>query len=247
MPLLEIKNLHTSIGKREILKGVNLTIEAGTTHVIMGPNGSGKSTLSNVIVGNPLYQVSEGEILFKGKNLVEMTPDIRANEGVFMAFQNPVEVEGVSYASFLKQALNAKRAYLNLPPLDAMHFLKHIKMRAEALNISNDLLKRFLNVGFSGGEKKRMETLQMAVLEPDFCILDELDSGLDVDALKEVSVGVNLMKEKQRAFLLITHYEKLLEYVKPDFVHILKDGRLVQSGGKELADKVYKEGFGVFE
>ncbi len=247
MALLEIKDLCARIGDKPILKNFSLTIEEGTVHAIMGPNGSGKSTLSNVIAGNPLYEVTDGSILFKGKNLLDMTPDERANEGIFMAFQMPVEIEGVSYASFLKQALAAKMEYLGQPALDAVHFLKRLKVRAQALDVPDDLLKRFVNVGFSGGEKKRMETLQMAVLEPDFCILDELDSGLDIDSLRIVAQGVNIMKqEANRSFLLITHYQKLLEYIVPDYVHIVADGHVLKTGGKELALEVEKTGYAAY-
>ena len=243
MSLLEIKNLHARVGDKEILKGLTLTIEPGTVHAIMGPNGSGKSTLSNVIAGNPAYEITEGEIWFKGKNLLELRTDERANEGIFLGFQYPVEIPGVSYASFLKQALVSKKKYLHEKPLDAVQFIKRLKVRAQALGISDDMLKRPVNVGFSGGEKKRLETLQMGFLEPDFCILDEMDSGLDIDALRIVGQGVSIMREPHRSFLLITHYQRLLDYIVPDVIHIMVDGRIVDTGDKSLALKLEEKGY----
>lgn len=243
MALLEIKNLHARVGDKEILKGLSLTIEPGTVHAIMGPNGSGKSTLSNVIAGHPAYEVTAGEICFKGKNLLDMRTDERANEGVFLGFQYPVEIPGVSYAAFLKQALISKKKYFGEKPLDPVQFIKRLKVRAQALGISDDMLKRPVNVGFSGGEKKRLETLQMGFLEPDFCILDEMDSGLDIDALRVVGQGVSIMREPHRSFLLITHYQRLLDYIVPDVIHIMVDGRIVETGDKSLALKLEEKGY----
>lgn len=247
MSFLEIKDLHASVGEKEILKGVNLTMNAGEVHVIMGPNGSGKSTLSNVIAGHPAYRVSQGTILFKGQDLLSMTPDERANSGVFLAFQTPTELPGVGTALFLKTALNAKQKFLGKPPLDAVQFMKRLKMRAQALGITDEMLKRPVNVGFSGGEKKRMETFQMAFLEPDFCILDEMDSGLDIDALRVVSDGINVLREPQRSFLMITHFQRLLEYVEPDYIHIMVNGKIVRSGDKTLAAHLEEKGYEEFK
>ena len=244
--LLEIKNLHAKVGDKEILKGLNLTIEAGEVHAIMGPNGCGKSTLSAVIAGNPAYIVTEGEILFKGENLLKMTPDERANKGVFLAFQHPIELPGVGLAQFLKTALNAKRKADGKEPIDAVAFMKYMNVRATALGITNEMLKRPVNVGFSGGEKKRLETFQMAMLEPDFCILDEMDSGLDVDALKVVGQGVSVMREKHRSFMIITHHDDLLQYVKPDKVSIMRDGVVVKTAGAELVEQVEASGYDNF-
>ncbi|MBR4927001.1 MAG: Fe-S cluster assembly ATPase SufC, partial [Alphaproteobacteria bacterium] len=227
MALLEIKNLWAKAGEKEILKNFSLTINEGEIHAIMGPNGSGKSTLSNVIAGHPAYEVTSGSITFKGQDLLAMRPDERANSGVFLAFQYPTELPGVGTALFLKTAINAKRKYLGLPELDAAQFMRRLKTRATALEVSDEMLKRSVNTGFSGGEKKKMETFQMAFLEPDFCILDEMDSGLDIDALRIVSNGVNVMREPHRSFLLITHYQKLLDYIVPDFVHVMVDGHIV--------------------
>lgn len=247
MSFLEIKDLHAAVGDKEILKGVDLTINAGEVHAIMGPNGSGKSTLSNVIAGHPAYQVTQGSILFKGKNLLEMTADERANTGVFLAFQTPTELPGVSTALFLKTALNAKRKFLNQDPLDAVQFMKRLKTRSKALEITDEMLKRSVNVGFSGGEKKRMETFQMAFLEPEFCILDEMDSGLDIDALRVVSDGINVLREPNRSFLMITHFQRLLEYVTPDFIHIMVNGKIVRSGDKSLALHLEEKGYEEFK
>ena len=247
MSLLEIKNLHACVGDKEILKGIDLTIKAGEVHAIMGPNGSGKSTLSNVLAGHPNYTVTQGTILFKGKNLLDLSPDKRANEGVFLAFQHPIELTGVGTALFLKTALNAKRHYLNEPPLDAVQFMKRLKTRAQALGITDEMLKRPVNVGFSGGEKKRMETFQMAFLEPDFCILDEMDAGLDIDALRIVSDGINVLREPHRSFLMITHFHRLLNYVTPDYIHIMVNGRIVKSGDKTLALHLEENGYEEFK
>lgn len=243
MAFLEIKNLHAGIGEKEIIKGLNLTIEKGEVHAIMGPNGSGKSTLSNIIAGHPAYTVYEGSILFKGKDLLSLSPDERANSGVFLAFQYPTELPGVGTALFLKTALNAKRKFLGEKELDAVQFMKRLKTRATALGITDEMLKRSVNVGFSGGEKKKIETFQMAFLEPDFCILDEMDSGLDIDALKVVSDGINVMREPHRSFLMITHYQRLLNYIRPDVVHIMVDGRIVRSGDMSLALYLEEKGY----
>ena len=244
--LLEIKNLHAKVGDREILKGLDLVIETGEVHAIMGPNGCGKSTLSAVIAGNPAYTVTAGEILFKGEDLLKMTPDERASKGVFLAFQHPVELPGVGLAQFLKAAVNAKRKANGQDSMDAVAFMKYMNVRATALGISNEMLKRPVNVGFSGGEKKRLETFQMAMLEPDFCILDEMDSGLDVDALKVVGQGVSVMREEKRSFMIITHHDDLLQYVKPDRVSIMRDGVIVKTAGAELVEQVEASGYDNF-
>ena len=246
MALLEIKDLHVKVDGKEILKGLDLTIEAGEVHAIMGPTGCGKSTLSAVIAGNPAYRVTEGEILFKGSNLLQMAPDERANKGVFLAFQHPVELPGVSLAQFLKTALNAKRKAMGEASIDAVAFMKYMNVRATALGITNEMLKRPVNVGFSGGEKKRLETFQMAMLEPDFCILDEMDSGLDVDALKVVGGGVSVMREKNRSFMIITHHDDLLRYVTPDKVSIMRDGKIIKTAGPELVKEVEATGYDNF-
>ncbi len=243
MAFLEIKDLCAKVGEKEILKNFSLTINPGEVHAIMGPNGSGKSTLSNVIAGHPAYTVTNGTIMFKDKDVLSMTPDERANSGIFLAFQYPTELPGVGTALFLKTALNAKRKFLGLPPLDAVQFMKRLKTRATALGLTDEMLKRPVNVGFSGGEKKKMETFQMAFLEPDFCILDEMDSGLDIDALRVVADGVNVMREANRSFLLITHYQRLLNYIVPDTIHIMVDGKIVQSGDKSLALYLEEKGY----
>ncbi len=244
--MLEIKNLHAKVGDKEILKGLNLTIQTGEVHAIMGPNGCGKSTLASVITGHPSYTVTEGEILFKGKNLLKMTPDERANTGVFLAFQYPVELPGVGMAQFLKTALNAKRQFLGEPAMDAVQFMKYMNLRAKALDIPNEMLKRPVNVGFSGGEKKRLETFQMAMLEPDLCILDEMDSGLDVDALKVVGQAVSVMREKHRSFIIITHHDDLLKYVQPDKVSVMRDGKILTTGTAELVKEIEAKGYDKF-
>ncbi len=241
--MLEIKNLHANVAGREILKGINLTIEAGQVHSIMGPNGSGKSTLAQVLAGRDTYEVTDGEIIFKGKNLLEMEPDVRACEGVFLAFQYPVEIPGVTTNYFLRTALNAIRVHRGEAELDAMDFLSLVKEKAKFVELDERLLQRAINEGFSGGEKKRNEIFQMAVLEPALCVLDETDSGLDIDALKIVSEGVNKLRSPQRSMLLITHYQRLLNYIVPDFVHVLIDGRIVKSGGKELAQELEANGY----
>lgn len=244
--MIEIKNLHVKVGDKEILKGLNLHIQKGEVHAIMGRNGCGKSTLSAVIAGHPKYVITEGEILFKGKDLLKMSPDERANAGVFLAFQHPVELPGVGLAQLLKTALNAKQKYLDEKPLDAVQFMKRMNVRAQALNIPNEMLKRSVNVGFSGGEKKRLETFQMAMLEPDFCILDEMDSGLDVDALKVVGQGISVMREPHRSFMIITHHDDLLQYVKPDRVSIMRAGQIIKTGGAELIQEVEEKGYDQF-
>jgi Fe-S cluster assembly ATP-binding protein len=245
--MLKVRNLHAGVGGREILRGIDLSIDAGEVHAIMGPNGSGKSTLARVLAGHPECQVSEGEALFGGEDLFAMDPESRARAGVFMAFQYPVEIPGVHNAYFLKAALNAVRAHRGQEELDAMEFMALVRDRMRQLGIDESLLNRPVNEGFSGGEKKRNEIFQMAVLEPRLAILDETDSGLDIDALKIVAHGVNAMRRPDRAFLLVTHYQRLLNYVVPDVVHVLADGRIVRSGGKELALELEERGYGWLE
>lgn len=244
--MLTIRNLHATVDNNEILRGVDLTINAGEVHAIMGPNGSGKSTLAQVLAGRDAYEVS-GEVTYLGKDLLDLDPEERAREGIFLAFQYPVEIPGVSNTYFLKVALNAIRKERGLDELDAMDFLKLVKEKLKILHIEDDLLKRPVNEGFSGGEKKRNEIFQMAVLEPKLCILDETDSGLDIDALRIVADGVNAMRSKDRAILVVTHYQRLLQYIVPDFVHVLVDGRIVKSGGKELALELEEKGYGWLE
>ena len=241
--MLEIKNLHVTVDGKPILKGLTLTIGAGEVHAIMGPNGSGKSTLAYVLAGRDGYEVTDGSIVYEGRNLLELAPEERAREGIFLAFQYPVEIPGVGSNSFLKAAVNAVRKHRGLPEYDAMEFLKLIREKREQLGVAEDMLKRALNVGFSGGEKKRAEVLQMTLLEPRLAILDETDSGLDIDALKVVATGVNALRGPERAILMITHYQRLLDYVVPDFVHVLSDGRIAESGGKDLALKLEREGY----
>jgi len=247
MSQLEIKDLHISIGDKPIVKGFTLTVNQGEVHAIMGPNGSGKSTLARVLAGHPEVQVTGGEVLYDGQDLLAMDPETRARLGVFMAFQYPVEIPGVNNAYFLKAALNAIRAQRGREELDAIEFMTFVRERMHALDIDETLLNRPVNEGFSGGEKKRNEIFQMAVLEPRLGILDETDSGLDIDALKIVANGVNAMRQADRAFLLVTHYQRLLNYVVPDFVHVLADGRIVRSGGKELAFELEEKGYGWIE
>lgn len=242
--MLEIRDLHASVDGHEILKGLDLTINAGEVHSIMGPNGSGKSTLAQVIAGRDTYEVTAGQVLLDGKDLLAMSPEDRACEGVFMAFQYPVEIPGVSTSYFLKAAVNAVRKYHGQPELDAIDFLKQVRQRMKLVEMDEKFLSRAVNEGFSGGEKKRNEILQMAVLEPKLAVLDETDSGLDIDALKVVANGVNAMRSPQRAFLVITHYQRLLTYIVPDFVHVLVDGRIVRSGGKDLALELEQKGYG---
>jgi Fe-S cluster assembly ATP-binding protein len=243
MALLEIRNLHANVAGNEILRGVDLTVDSGEVHAIMGPNGSGKSTLAHVLAGRPGYEVTAGEVLFKGQNLLAMAPELRAREGVFLAFQYPVEIPGVSNVYFLKNALNAVRKHRGLPELDAFEFLQLVKDRAKLVDIDEELVKRPVNEGFSGGEKKRNEIFQMAILDPALAILDETDSGLDIDALRTVAAGVNQLRSPQRAMILVTHYQRLLNYVVPDHVHVLLDGRIVKSGGKELAVELESRGY----
>ena len=241
--MLEIKNLHAKVGDIEILKGVDLNIEAGKVHAIMGPNGAGKSTLSYVLSGRDGYEVTEGLVIYKGKDLLAMEPEKRAGEGVFLAFQYPVEIPGVSTINFLKAAVNSVRKYRGESEFDAMDFLKFVREQTKILNIGDDMLKRAVNVGFSGGEKKRAEVLQMAVLNPSFAILDETDSGLDVDALRIVGEGVTALRSPERSMLVITHYQRLLDYIVPDVVHVLADGKIVDSGDKNLALELEKNGY----
>ncbi|MGA1236847.1 MAG: Fe-S cluster assembly ATPase SufC [Limisphaerales bacterium] len=241
--MLEIKNLHASVEGKAILKGVDLTLRAGEVHAIMGPNGSGKSTLSAVLAGREEYEVTEGEVTYCGKNLLEMAPEERAREGVFLAFQYPVEIPGVNSAYFLKAALNEVRKHKGLSELDAMEFLNLVKEKMKILELREDFLKRPVNEGFSGGEKKRNEIFQMAMLEPRLAVLDETDSGLDIDALKVVSEGVNRLKREDNAQLVITHYQRLLNYIVPDFVHVLSNGRVVRSGDKSLALELEARGY----
>jgi Fe-S cluster assembly ATP-binding protein len=245
--MLEIKNLHAKAGCVEILKGINLTMKPGEVHAIMGPNGSGKSTLSNVLAGRETYVVTEGEVLYEGRNLLEMSPEDRARKGIFLAFQYPVEIPGVNNTYFLKAAMNAIRKHRGEEELDAMEFLKLVRERAKLVEMDESLINRPVNEGFSGGEKKRNEIFQMAVLEPKLAILDETDSGLDIDALKIVANGVNSLRSEERAFLVITHYQRLLDYIVPDFVHVLSEGRIVRSGGKELALELEEKGYGWIE
>ena len=245
--LLEVKGLKVQVEDNEILHGLDLTVNAGQVHAIMGPNGSGKSTLSHVIAGKPGYEVTGGEILFKGEDLLEMEPDERAAKGVFLAFQYPVEIPGVTTMNFLHTALNAQRKARGETELMAPEFLKKVREIAKSLNIPIDMLKRGVNVGFSGGEKKRNEVLQMALFQPSLCILDEMDSGLDIDALRVAADGVNALRSKDRAMVVITHYQRLLNYIVPDFVHVMSKGRVVKSGGKELALELEKSGYAQFE
>jgi Fe-S cluster assembly ATP-binding protein len=244
--MLEIRNLHATVDGAEILKGLDLAIGPGEVHAVMGPNGSGKSTLSYVLAGRAGYEVTQGEVLYRGRDLLQLDPEERAAEGVFLAFQYPVEIPGVANTIFLREALNAVRKYRGEPPLDAMKFLKLLREKTRKLGISDDMLKRAVNVGFSGGEKKRNEVLQMALLEPSLAVLDETDSGLDVDALRTVADGVNALRDPARSMLVITHYQRLLSYIVPDFVHVLLGGRIIRSGGKELAEEVEANGYGTY-
>ena len=241
--MLEIKNLHATVGGKEILKGINLSINAGEVHAIMGPNGSGKSTLSHVLAGRDGYEVTKGDVIYKGKNLLDMVPEDRAAEGIFLAFQYPVEIPGVPNTTFLKEAVNAVRKYRGEDPYDAMQFVKMVRAKTKELGINDDMLKRAVNVGFSGGEKKRNEILQMAMLEPSLAVMDETDSGLDIDALKVVADGVNMLRSPDRASLMITHYQRLLDYIVPDYVHVLANGKIQRSGGKELALELEENGY----
>jgi len=247
MSLLEIKDLRVKVGDREILKGINLTVNAGEVHSIMGPNGSGKSTLAQVLARRESYDVIGGEILFEGKDLLAMKPEEAACEGVFLAFQYPVEIPGISNAYFLRSALNAVRKYHGQDEMDAMDFLPMLRKKVKALSMDESLLNRSVNESFSGGEKKRNEILQMSVLDPKLAVLDETDSGLDIDALRIVARGVNAMRSSNRAMLVVTHYQRLLNYIVPDYVHVLVDGRIVRSGGKELALELEAQGYGTLE
>jgi Fe-S cluster assembly ATP-binding protein len=246
-PMLEVKNLKVRVEDKVILRGINLSVNAGEVHAIMGPNGSGKSTLARALAGHPGYEVTEGEVLYKGKDLLDMDPDERAREGLFMAFQYPVEIPGVNNAYFLKAALNARRKHDGVEELDAMDFMTLVRQKAKLLDVDEKMMSRAVNEGFSGGEKKRNEIFHMAVLEPTLAILDETDSGLDIDALRIVSHGVNSMRSPDRAFIVVTHYQRLLNYIVPDFVHVLSEGRLVRSGGRELALELEEKGYGWLE
>lgn len=245
--MIEIKNLHANVDGREILHGIDLTIDSGEVHAIMGPNGSGKSTLSQVLAGRETYEVTQGTVTYLGEDLLSMPPEERAHKGLFLAFQYPVEIPGVNNTYFLKAAVNSIRKARGEEPLDAMDFLKLVREKVKLVEMDEDLINRPVNEGFSGGEKKRNEIFQMAVLEPRFAILDETDSGLDIDALKVVANGVNTLRSPERAMLVITHYQRLLNYIVPDSVHVLSEGRIVASGGKELALKLEEEGYGWLE
>jgi Fe-S cluster assembly ATP-binding protein len=245
--MLEIRNLHARVGDHEILRGIDLTVNAGEVHAIMGPNGSGKSTLANVLAGRDAFEVTQGEVRFLGQDLLEMDPEERAREGVFMAFQYPIEIPGVSNTYFLKAAINAIRKHRGEEELDAMDFLALVREKAKLVEMEQSLLNRPVNEGFSGGEKKRNEIFQMAVLDPKLAILDETDSGLDIDALRIVAHGVNALRSPDRAVIVVTHYQRLLNYIIPDFVHVLVDGRIVKSGGKELALELEAKGYSWLE
>jgi Fe-S cluster assembly ATP-binding protein len=244
MPLLEVKDLRVKVEDKEILKGLTLSVNLGQVHAIMGPNGSGKSTLARALAGHPAYEVTGGSATYDGKDLLEMAPEDRAREGVFMAFQYPVEIPGIQNGYFLKAALNALRRHRGEPELDAVEFMQLVRAKAKALGMEQAMLSRSVNEGFSGGEKKRNEIFQMAVLEPRLAILDETDSGLDIDALKIVAEGVNALRHPNRAIVVVTHYQRLLNYIIPDFVHVLTSGRIVRSGGKELALELEEKGYG---
>lgn len=241
--MLTIKNLHARVEEKEILKGINLQVNAGEIHAIMGPNGSGKSTLASVLAGREGYEVTEGEVLFEGKDLLEQAPEERAREGIFLAFQYPVEIPGVSVVNFMKTAINELRKHRGEEPMKAPDFLKMMKEKAALVEIEPQMLSRYLNTGFSGGEKKRNEIFQLAMMDPKLSILDETDSGLDIDALKIVAEGVNKIKSEKNAFVIITHYQRLLNYIKPDHVHVIYDGKIVKSGGKELALQLEEQGY----
>jgi Fe-S cluster assembly ATP-binding protein len=244
--LLEIRNLHASVDDREILRGIDLNVNEGEVHAIMGPNGSGKSTLAYVLAGRPGYEVTEGTVLYKGEDLLEMAPDDRAAAGVFLAFQYPIEIPGVATMTFLKAALNAQRKKQGLDEISTPDFVRRVREVSDRLSITQEMLRRPLNVGFSGGEKKRNEIMQMALLAPSLCVMDETDSGLDIDALRVVAEGVNHLRGKDRGIVVITHYQRLLNYIVPDFVHVLSAGRIVRSGGKELALELEEKGYAGF-
>ena len=241
--MLKIENLHASIGDKEILKGINLTVGKGEVHAIMGPNGSGKSTLSSVLVGHPTYEVTEGSVTFEGEDILELEPEERAHRGLFLSFQYPVEIPGVSMVDFMRAALNERRKAAGLDPLPAAEFLKLMKQKRELVELDNKLASRSVNEGFSGGEKKRNEIFQMAMLDPKLAILDETDSGLDIDALRIVAKGVNELRSPENSTIVITHYQRLLDYIRPDFVHVLYKGRIVRSGGPELALELEERGY----
>ena len=241
--MLEIKNLHAAIGDKEILRGIDLTVNAGEIHAVMGPNGSGKSTLAQVLAGHPAYEVTEGEVLYDGRNLLEIDPEVRAQEGIFLAFQYPIEIPGVTNAYFLRSAYNEIRKAKGMTELDPLEFLDLMEEKTKIVEMDESMMNRSVNTGFSGGEKKRNEILQMAVLEPRLAILDETDSGLDIDALKIVANGVNALRRPDNAAIVVTHYQRLLNYIVPDFVHVLANGRIVKSGGKELALELEERGY----
>lgn len=243
MALLNIKNLHANVEGKEILKGLNLTVNEGEIHAIMGPNGSGKSTLASVLVGNPNYEVTQGEVTFRGRDILDMNPEERACEGLFLSFQYPVEIPGVSMTNFMRAALNEVRKHKGLTPISASEFLRLIKEKRDLVELDKDLANRSVNEGFSGGEKKRNEIFQMAMLDPQLAILDETDSGLDIDALRIVASGINKLRRKDNSTIVITHYQRLLDYIKPDFVHVLYNGRIVKSAGPELALELEEKGY----
>ena len=245
--LLEIRDLHASVGGSEILRGVDLTVRPGEVHAIMGPNGSGKSTLAHVLAGRPGYEVTRGSVLYRGQDLLAMSPELRAREGVFLAFQYPVEIPGVSNVYFLKNAVNAVRRHRGLSEYDAMEFLQLVKEKSKVVELDEELVKRPVNEGFSGGEKKRNEIFQMAILDPTLAILDETDSGLDIDALRTVAGGVNALRTPERSMIVVTHYQRLLNYIVPDFLHVLVEGRIALSGGKELALELEEKGYAWLE
>ena len=241
--MLSIKKLHARVEGKEILKGINIEVKPGEVHAIMGPNGSGKSTLASILAGNPKFEVTRGSITFQGKDILDMEPEIRANEGIFLSFQYPVEIPGVSMTNFMRSAVNANRKYKGLDPISAGDFLKQIRDKREMLGMDKQLVSRSVNEGFSGGEKKRNEIFQMAMLDPKLSILDETDSGLDIDALRIVAAGVNKLRSPEKSTILITHYQRLLEYIKPDFVHVLQDGEIIKSAGPELALELEEKGY----
>ena len=241
--MLEIRNLHASVGDKEILRGVDLTVGDGEVHALMGPNGCGKSTLSNVLAGNPQYQVTEGSITFNGKDVLSLTPDARSHEGIFLSFQQPVEIPGVSMVNFMRAAINAKRKYQGLPQMNAAEFLKLMREKRKMVGMDSKLAGRSVNEGFSGGERKRNEIFQMAMLEPKLAILDETDSGLDVDALRIVAEGFNKLRKADTSAIIITHYQQMLDYIRPTVVHVMIDGRIVKTGGPELGDRIEQQGF----